>query len=119
MFAIIDIETCGSKYAFRKGRIIEICIIRHDGLSVIDTFTTLVNPECSIAPYFTNISGISNEMVKDAPKFHEVAKKIIELTDACVFVAHNVAFDYTFVREEFASLGYSYKRETLCTVRLS
>ena len=74
MFAIIDIETCGTRYEFRKGRIIEICIVVHDGLTVVDKFTTLINPECNISPYFTNISGITNEMVRDAPKFHEVAK---------------------------------------------
>ena len=106
MFAIIDIETCGGSFNFKKGRIIEICIVRHDGLSVIDVYTTLINPECYISPYFTNISHIDNDMVRDAPKFHEVAKKIIELTEGCVFVAHNVGFDYGFVKDEFASLGY-------------
>jgi len=119
MFAIIDIETCGGSFNFKKGRIIEICIVRHDGLSVVDVYTTLINPECYISPYFTNISHIDNDMVRDAPKFHEVAKKIIELTEGCIFVAHNVGFDYGFVKDEFASLGYRYKKETLCTVRLS
>ncbi|HEY1039990.1 MAG TPA: exonuclease domain-containing protein [Bacteroidia bacterium] len=119
MFAIIDIETCGGKFDFRKGRIIEICIVRHDGLSVVDVWTTLINPECNISGYFSNISGITNEMVADAPKFHEVAKEIIERTEGCVFVAHNVGFDYGFVKDEFNSLGYKYKKETLCTVRLS
>ena len=119
MFAIIDIETCGGKFEFRKGRIIEIAILIHDGLTVVDKFSTLINPECYISPYFTNISGITNEMVADAPKFFEVAKQIIEITKDQIFVAHNVGFDYGFVREEFASLGYKYKRDTLCTVRLS
>jgi len=119
MFAIIDIETCAGKFEFRKGRITEICILKHDGLSVIESFTTLVNPECNISPYFIGLTGITNEMVADAPKFHEIAPKIIEMTEGCVFVAHNVSFDYNFIREEFNSLGYKYKRETLCTVRLS
>jgi DNA polymerase III subunit epsilon len=119
MFAIIDIETCGGKFEFRKGRVIEICIIKHDGLTVIDKFTTLINPECNISQYFSGITGITNEMVENAPKFHEVAGKIIEMTEDCIFVAHNVGFDYGFIREEFNSLGYTYKRETLCTVRLS
>jgi DNA polymerase III subunit epsilon len=119
MFAIIDIETCGGKFEFRKGRITEICILRHDGLSVVDKFTTLINPECNISPYFTGITGITNEMVADAPRFHEVAQKILEMTEGCIFVAHNVGFDYGFIKEEFSSLGYQYKRETLCTVRLS
>lgn len=119
MFAIIDIETCGAKFEFRKGRIIEISILIHDGLTVVDEFSTLINPECYISPYFTNISGITNAMVDDAPKFYEVAKKILEITNDKIFVAHNVGFDYGFVREEFASLGYAYKRDTLCTVRLT
>lgn len=119
MFAIIDIETCGGKFEFRKGRIIEICILLHDGLSVVDKFSTLINPECHITSFYTNISGITNEMVADAPKFYEVAKRIHEMTRDCIFVAHNVGFDYGFVKEEFASLGFKYKRDTLCTVRLS
>ena len=119
MFAIIDIETCGGKFEFRKGRIIEISILIHDGLSVVEKFTTLLNPECYISPFFRSLTGITNEMVETAPKFYEVAKKIIELTDNKIFVAHNVGFDYGFVKEEFASLGYKYKRDTLCTVRLS
>ena len=119
MFAIIDIETCGSKFEFRKGRITDICIIVHDGLQVVEKFSTLINPECNIGPFYTRLSGITNEMVADAPKFHEVAKKIIELTEGKIFVAHNVSFDYNFIRDEFASLGYKYRRETLCTVRLS
>ena len=119
MFAIIDIETCGGKFDFRKGRIIEIAILIHDGLTVVDEFTTLLNPECYISTYFTNISGITNAMVDDAPKFYEVAKKILDITKDKIFVAHNVGFDYGFIKEEFASLGYSFKRDTLCTVRLS
>ena len=119
MFAIIDIETCGGKYEYKRGRITEICIAIHDGLQVIEKWTTLINPECFISPYFINLSGISNEMVVDAPKFYEVAQKIIELTEGKIFVAHNVGFDYGFIKDEFAGLGYAYKRETLCTVRLS
>lgn len=119
MFAIVDIETCGPKYAFQKGRIIDICIVVHDGLQVIDKFSTLINPECHIGGFYTNLSGITNEMVKDAPKFHEVAKEILNYTEGKIFVAHNAGFDYNFIKDEFASLGYKYKRDTLCTVRLS
>jgi DNA polymerase-3 subunit epsilon len=119
MFAIIDIETCGGKFEFQRGRITEICILVHDGLQVVDKFTTLINPECNISPYFTKLTNITNEMVADAPKFHEVAKKIIEMTENRIFVAHNVGFDYGFIKAEFASLGYKYRRDTLCTVRLS
>ena len=119
MFAIIDIETCGGKFEYRRGRITEICILKHDGLSVVERFTTLINPECYISPYFTKLTNITNDMVADAPPFYEVAPKIIEMTEGCVFVAHNVGFDYGFIKEEFKSLGYTYKRDTLCTVRLS
>lgn len=117
MFAIIDIETTGGRP--QGDKITEICILVHDGLTVVDEFTTLINPECRISSQITRLTGISNEMVEDAPKFYEVAKKIIELTKDCVFVAHNAPFDYGFIKAEFKSLGYDYKRETLCTVRLS
>jgi len=119
VFAIIDIETCGGKFEYRRGRITEICILVHDGLQVIEKFSTLINPECHISTYFTSLTGITNDMVKDAPTFAQIAKKIIELTENRIFVAHNVGFDYGFIKEEFASMGYKYKRETLCTVRLS
>ena len=119
MFAIIDIETCGGKFEFRKGRITEICILVHDGLQVVDKFTTLINPECYISPLYTKLTNITNDMVADAPKFHEVAKKILEMTEGKIFVAHNVGFDYGFIKDEFNSLGFKYRRETLCTVRLS
>lgn len=119
MFAIIDIETCGGKFEFQRGHIIDICILIHDGLQVVDKFSTLINPQCNITPFYTKLSGITNEMVKDAPTFPEVAKKIVEMTEGKIFVAHNVGFDYGFVKDEFAALGYKYKRETLCTVRLS
>lgn len=119
MFAIIDIETCSGKFVYGHGRITEICIIKHDGLGIVDKFTTLINPECHISHYFSSLTGITNDMVRDAPKFHEVAKKILEMTEDCIFVAHNVGFDYGFIKEEFNSLGYKYRKETLCTVRLS
>jgi len=119
MFAIIDIETCGGKFEFQRGHIIDICILIHDGLQVVDKFSTLINPQCNITPFFTKLSGITNEMVQDAPTFPQVAKKIVEMTEGKIFVAHNVGFDYGFVKSEFAALGYKYKRETLCTVRLS
>lgn len=119
MFAIVDIETCGGRFIYPKGRIIEIAIIIHDGLTIVDKFSTLINPECFISPLYTNISGITNDMVRDAPKFYEVAQKIMEMTEGKIFVAHNSSFDYNFIKEEFASLGAKFKRETLCTVRLS
>ncbi len=119
MFAIIDIETCGGKFEYRRGHVIEICILIHDGLSVVDKFSTLINPQCYISPTFVRISGITNEMVESAPTFAQVAKKIWDMTEGKIFVAHNVGFDYGFIKEEFASFGAKFKRDTLCTVRLS
>lgn len=117
MFAIIDIETTGGKAEYSK--ITEICILIHDGLTVVDKFSTLINPECRIPQFITNLTGITNSMVENAPKFYEVAKQILDITRDKIFVAHNVGFDYGFVQAEFASLGYSFKREKLCTVKLS
>ncbi len=119
MFAIIDIETCGGKFDARSSRIIDLCIVVHDGLSVVHKFSTLINPECPIGYFYTKLSGITNAMVAKAPKFHEVANRILELTSGRIFIAHNVGFDYGFIKAEFASLGYEYQRETLCTVKLS
>lgn len=71
-------------------------------------------------PYFiTDLTGINNDMVKNAPRFFEVAKTIVEMTLGRTFVAHNVNFDYRFIQEEFARLGYDYKRKKLCTVQMS
>lgn len=119
MFAIIDIETCGGRFEYPKGRIIEISVLVHDGLQVVDKFTSLINPGCYISPLYTRISGITNDMVENAPRFHQVAKRILEMTEERIFVAHNVGFDYGFVKEEFNSLGYKFRRKKLCTVRLS
>lgn len=117
MFSIIDIETTGHSY--RYGKITEIAIIQHNGQRVTDSFSTLINPEMDIPYFITDLTGIDNEMVRNAPKFYEVAKKIVQMTSGRTFVAHNVSFDYNFVREEFARLGYDYKSKTLCTVKLS
>jgi len=116
-FAIVDIETTGGN-AF-KDRITEIAIYLHDGNKIIDEFSTLINPECSIPPFITRLTGINDEMVENAPKFYEVARQIVQITDGAVFVAHNAPFDYGFIRESYKSLGFNYTRDHLCTVRLS
>ena len=117
MFAIIDIETTGNRYNY--GKITEIAIFQHNGQEVTNTYSTLINPEIDIPGFITRLTGITNEMVKDAPKFYEVAKTIVEMTRGRIFVAHNVNFDYMFVKEEFKRLGYDYHQKTLCTVQLS
>lgn len=117
LYTIIDIETTGS---YRGGnKITEIAIIKFDGAKVIDEFSTLINPEMNIPIAITYLTGINNEMVAHAPKFYEIAKKIIQMTEDCIFVAHNVFFDYNFIKHEFAELGYQFNREKLCTVRLA
>ncbi|MFN2379204.1 MAG: exonuclease domain-containing protein [Bacteroidales bacterium] len=117
MYAVIDIETTGGSP--KSERITEIAIFIHDGEKVIDEFVTLVNPGRNIPYFITALTGITNEMVADAPQFCEVARKIVEITDGMVFVAHNARFDYSFVKQEFKALGYSYTRDTLDTVKLA
>jgi DNA polymerase-3 subunit epsilon len=117
MYAIIDIETTGGSARIEK--ITEIAIYQHDGNKITGEFVTLINPERNIPYFITNLTGITNEMVEDAPRFYEIAKLIVELTDGRTFVAHNARFDYSFIREEFKSLGFNYKRSLLDTVALS
>lgn len=117
MFIIIDIETTGSNYKFSN--ITELAIYQHNGQKVTNQYSTLINPGIDIPYYITKLTGINNQMVKNAPKFHEVAKTIVELTAGRTFIAHNVSFDYGFIKEEFARLGYNYNRKTLCTVQLA
>jgi DNA polymerase-3 subunit epsilon len=117
MFAIIDIETTGGNS--RNDRITEIAIFVHDGERVVAEYDTLINPECKIPYYISELTGIYDHMVANAPKFYQVAKKIVEITEGCTFVAHNAKFDYNFIRNEFKSLGFDYTKTTLCTVQLS
>ncbi len=117
MYCIIDVETTGTNPGSEK--ITEIAIYRHDGKQITDTFTSLVNPERPIPWRITQLTGISDKMVEKAPLFCEIAKKIVEITEGCTFVAHNAAFDYNFIKTEFARLAYNYSRNRLCTVRLS
>lgn len=117
MFAIIDIETTGNSYKY--GQITEISIFQHDGKEITASYSTLIQPDMDIPFFITRLTGISNEMVSGAPKFYEVAKKIVEMTAGRTFVAHNVHFDYKFIREEFKRLGYNFNRKTMCTVQLS
>jgi len=116
-YAIIDVETTGTSPT--NGKITEIAVYIYNGTEITDSFCSLVNPECQIPFNITRLTGITNEMVESAPKFYEIAKKIVEITSNTTFVAHNAAFDYSFVREEFKRLGYDFKRKTLCTVQLS
>ena len=115
LYAVTDIETTGG--STRSTKITEIAIYLFDGERIVDEYTQLINPECSIPQFISQLTGIKDEMVHGAPKFYEVAKDIVNFTENAVFVAHNVGFDYNVIRQEFKSLGYYYRREHLCTVR--
>jgi len=117
MYAIVDIETTGG--SARLERITEIAVYIHDGNRIVEEFSTLINPERNIPCFITSLTGITNEMVEEAPKFYEVARRIVELTEGKIFVAHNARFDYSFIRQEFNMLGYNFKRPILDTVALS
>ena len=116
-YAIIDIETTGC--LLKRDQIIEIAIVVYQDGKIIDKFQQLVAPGRTIPPNITMLTGITNEMMVDTPRFYEVARKIVEMTEDAVFVAHNVRFDYSFIKEAFRRLGYTYTRKQLCTVRLS
>lgn len=117
LYAILDIETTGGK--FNEEGITEIAIYKFDGHEIIDQFISLVNPQIPIQEFVVKLTGINNKMLRNAPKFFEVAKRIVEITKDCILVAHNAAFDYRILRTEFTRLGYNYDRNTLCTVELS
>ncbi|TDD77369.1 exonuclease domain-containing protein [Flavobacterium caseinilyticum] len=117
MYAILDIETTGGQ--FNEEGITEIAIYKFDGHEIVDQFISLVNPEIPIQPFVVKLTGINNAMLQSAPKFFEVAKRIIEMTNDCVIVAHNASFDYRILRTEFRRLGYDYEAKTICTVELS
>ncbi len=117
MYAILDIETTGGQ--FNEEGITEIAIYKFDGHEIVDQFISLVNPEIPIQPFVVKLTGINNEMLRSAPKFFEVAKRIIEMTNDSVLVAHNADFDYRILRTEFRRLGYDFNVKTLCTVALS
>ncbi|WP_353083648.1 exonuclease domain-containing protein [Flavobacterium sp.] len=117
MYAILDIETTGGQ--FNEEGITEIAIYKYDGYDIVDQFISLVNPEKPIQPFVVKLTGINNAMLRSAPKFYEVAKRIIEITDDCILVAHNTSFDYRILRTEFNRLGYDFIKPTLCTVELA
>ena len=114
LYTIIDVETTG-----RGNKITEISIFKFDGEEVVDEFTSLVNPEALIPDHITALTGIDNAMVADAPLFSDIAQDVLTITEGCVFVAHNVNFDYNIIRNEFKAIGVNFTRRKLCTVRLS
>lgn len=117
MYSIIDIESNGA--GFRKECIIDIAIYRYDGQKITDQFISLVNPESDITPFVQKLTGITPKMVKTAPKFHELAKRVVEITQNTTLVGHNIDFDYRMLRQSFSRLGYDFKINTLDTIPLA
>lgn len=117
MYTIVDIETTGN--GIKGNKITEISIFKYDGEQVVDEFTSLVNPECEIPYFITGLTGIDNFMVRNAPTIEEIAPKILEITEGCVFIAHSVNFDYNVIKNELREIGITFVRKKLCTVRLS
>jgi DNA polymerase-3 subunit epsilon len=116
-YAVIDVETTGLSPKFE--RLTEIAIIILEDGQIVDEFSTLLNPEKKIPYRITQLTGINNQMVQEAPHFFEVAKQIVQMTEDCTFVAHNASFDYRFIQAEFSRYGFDYQRKILDTVKLS
>ena len=117
MYAVVDVETTGGK--FNEEGITEIAIYRFDGVKIVDQFSSLVNPLREIQPFVQRLTGINSKMLVNAPKFYEIAKRIVEITEDAVLVAHNAEFDYRIIRTEFKRLGFDFERQSLCTVDLA
>ncbi|PVX47413.1 DNA polymerase-3 subunit epsilon [Flavobacterium sp. 103] len=114
-YAIVDIETTGGNA--RGSRITEIAIAIHDGTKVIDRWETLVNPQQEIPLAIFALTGINNDMVRNAPIFDDISEKVLEMLTDRIFVAHNVNFDYSFVRHQLEKSGFKWTARKLCTVR--
>lgn len=114
MFCVLDIESSGGP--FGQEAMIEIAVYRFDGEEVVDQLISLVHPHREVQKFVTKITGITPKMLQRAPRFHEIAKRLIEITEDAIIVGHNVEFDYRMLRQEFARLGYEYERETLDTI---
>lgn len=117
MYAIVDIETTGSHPA--GSGLLEIAIVLHNGVTVEGHYETLINPQHPIPPYIVHLTGIKQEMVETAPVFADVASNIFNLLEQRVFVAHNVNFDFSFVKHFLQDSGFYWQPKKLCTMRLT
>lgn len=113
----IDIETNGGNGD--RGRITEIALIRVENGEITEEYSTLVNPGTAIPYWITKLTGITNEDVADAPYFDEVAGELYRILDGAIFVAHNVRFDFSFVKRQLEAVGYTFRPKLFCTVRMS
>jgi len=117
VYAIVDIETTGG-YAANNG-ITEVAIVLHNGKQIEGRYQSLINPNQKIPFYITALTGIGQSMVADAPSFEELAPNIFRLLKDRIFIAHNVNFDYSFLKHHFQAAGFELNCRKLCTVRLS
>ena len=115
--AFVDLETTGTSAT--GDRVTEVAIVRVVDGELVEEWSTLVDPECSIPPDIQVLTGITNEMVRGAPTFAEIRHEVLERLEGHLFVAHNARFDYGFLKNEFARLEVPFTAEVLCTVRLS
>lgn len=113
LYVVVDLETTGGHLPYH--RITEIGAVKMRNGEVIEAFQTLINPERYISREIVALTGITNEMVKDAPKFSEVAEAFQLFTKDCIFVAHNVSFDYNFLQSEYQRLDQKFVRPYICT----
>lgn len=113
----VDIETTGGSY--RNSRILEVAAIRYENGVITDEFSSLINPETYIPASITSLTGIRETDIVDAPVFADIADRFAEIMSGAVFIAHNVRFDYSFIKNEFAMIGTTFHPQLLCTVRLS
>lgn len=117
ILSFVDVETTGTSANF--GRIIEIGVIRVVDHQVVNEFSTLINPQTHVDPFILSMTGIDPKDLEDAPSFYSVADKIKEILQGSIFVAHNVMFDYSFLKKEFERLEESFSSKYCCTVKLS
>lgn len=113
----VDIETNGLNHV--RGRVIEVAAIRVENGVVTESFRSLVDPGTDLPYYITNLTGITTNDLKGAPTFDQIADELHEVLTGAVFVAHNVRFDYSFLKQEFGRLGLQFLPKQLCTVKLS
>jgi DNA polymerase III subunit epsilon len=115
--AFVDIETTGGSHF--NSRVLEVGVVRVEGNRVVASYRTLLHPDEPVPPFITSLTGIHSEDVVDSPHFAQIASELAEILDGAIFVAHNVRFDYAFLKMEFERLGVPFRPPLLCTVKLS
>ena len=113
----VDIETNGLSYT--RGRIIEIAVIRVENNEITESVSYLLNPGTRLPVFITDLTGIKDADLTGAPAFEDIAAELMDIMEGAVFVAHNVRFDYSFIKQEFARIGKKFNPSLLCTVKLS